>query len=237
MSEISKQNSGTLATLGLGGIAPAKYADDKAFNAVASGGKWLPRLQLFGGNSDAAKEGKIQMGSYGLVTSKDQLTPLGTEVDVLVLSWRPKAMSVGGEDIITEYNPQSANFKALVAKADEPDSGCMYGPEFLLWIPTVRKYATFMMGSKSSRREAPNLRAILDGQKDGKIPAATLKVTLIAGKKYKWHNPVVTVCSTPFDLPEDNDEMISVANDFNNPPESDTEMVTPEEKASAGRAR
>jgi hypothetical protein len=197
----------------LAGLAPK--VDDAAFDAVASGGKYLPRLQLFGSNSDAAKEGKIPNGTYGIVTGKDQLTPLGPEVNVLVISWRPKAIEIGDE-IIESYDHTSETFKSIVAKSETPDSGCMYGPEYLLWVPSEKKFVTFMMGSKSARREAPNLKAILESQKDGKIPAATLKCTLIAGKKHKWHNPVITVCSTPFEMPTI-DKLVEVANEFNNP--------------------
>ena len=235
MSEIEKAEVGGEIAAILG-TSVAKYADDSAFDGLASGGKWLPRLQLFGGNSDAAKEGKIQMGSYGIVAGKDQLTAVGNEVDCLVLGWRPKAMSLGGEDIITSYNPQSDSFKGIAAKSEEQDSGCMFGPEFLLWLPTQKKYVTFFMSSKSSRREAPNLKGILEGQRDGHTPAATLKVTLIAGKKYKWHNPVVTRCSTPFDFPTDLEELKSVVENFNNPSETEVEVVD-EKQTGSSRAR
>lgn len=232
---VAKSDAGSAPATGqnalasvLGGMTPAKYADDKAFGAVASGGDWLPRLQLFGGNSDAAKEGKIPMGHYGVVTSKDTIIPVGPEVDCLVLSWRPKAMSLNGDDILTNYNPQSAIFQDIVARSELPDSGCMFGPEFLLYLPGVKRYVTFMMGSKSSRREAPNLKTILEGQR-----AATLKVALLAGKKFKWHNPVATRCSTPFELPTDIEALKKVVEAFNNPKESDVEPLTKSE----GRAR
>lgn len=204
-----------------------KY-DDKMFEEVASGGKFLPRLQLYGGNSDLAKEGKIQMGTYGLVTNKDSVTALGNEVDVLVVGWRPKAIDMSGEDVVACYNPTSLLFKTIEAKAGEKDSNCMFGPEFLVYVPSTKTWATFLMGSKTARREAPQMKVLMGG-------AATLKVTLIKTQKYSWHASVVTKCSTPFELPP-SAEIIEKATAFNNPPEVEKELVE-ETPAANKRAR
>src|SRR5689334_16237518 len=77
--------------------------------AVAGASAFLPRIQLYGGNSDACKEGKIPIGHYGLATGKDDLQPLGPEVEVLVLAGRAKALQIG-ETIITVYDHQDPVF-------------------------------------------------------------------------------------------------------------------------------
>ena len=71
----------------------------------------------------------------------------------------------------------------------------MYGPEYLVWIPSVKALATFFLSSPTARRESASIHARLR-------KAATLKAKLINGKKHKWHGPVITPCSTPFDLPD-----------------------------------
>lgn len=197
-----------------------QYAgDDKDWTGVISASSYLPRLHLFGGNSDAVKEGKIGVGRYGLVRNKDQIDDLTAVVDVLPLSWRYKAMSMKEEQIVSFYDPKSAGFKDLQARAEIPNSSCTYGVEFLLWIPSLHLFATYYLNSKTARREAPNLRDILVSKR-----AASLKVQLITKGKFKWHGPVVTVCSTPIDLP-DPVEMMDQATRFANPKESAVEPV------------
>jgi len=206
---------------------PQQQHDDSIFEQVSSSGKYLPRLQLYGSNSDKAKEGVIQSGHYGLTSSKDQIDDLGKEVDVLIVSWRPKALDISGEEIIASYNPNSELFKNIQQRADVPNSSCMFGPEFLVYIPDKAKWATLMMGSKSARREAPNVKSHM-GQ------FATLKVTLAANKRYKWHATVVSSCSTAYDVPADEEIKEKVEN-FLNPPENENEPV--EEAASSDRKR
>lgn len=183
----------------------------KDFDTLASGGSWLSRIQLFGGNSDRVKEGKIQIGTYGFVVDKETITPLGAEVDVLVVSWRPLAIATQDDPIVSSHDRHSALFKDIEARSNnEKDSGCVYGPEFLLWIPALKKFATFMLGSKSFRREAPVLKGFMS-------KSATLKAKLVKADRFKWHVPVTTPCSTPFDLPSMED-LTAVAETFNNPP-------------------
>lgn len=207
----------------------AQKHDDKEFALVAVAGDWLPRLSLCGGNSDLAKEGKVPMGQYAMVNGKDVVV-LGASVDCFPLAWRPKAMSMTADGVVSNFDPTSDQFKDLAAKSEIQDSGCMFGPEFLLWVPEVKRYITFMMGSKSSRREAPNLKGLI-------AQPTTLKVTLLAGKKFKWHNPVIVKCSTPFAMPSDLEELKSVKDKFENPPKTPVvEKVDPVETGAA-RAR
>lgn len=200
----------------VGDMGVSKYADDTNFAAISSGG-FLPRLQLMGSSSNAVKESKIGQGCYALVKGKDQIEDLTKEVNVIVLAWRPKALEIGTENVLSVYNPKHADFTRIAEKSEEQDSGCMYGPEFLVWVPSAKTFATFFMSSKTSRREAPQLKGLL-----GK--AATLKAQLIKAKKYAWHGPVVTPCSAPLDLP-DMDKAREEAQKFNNPPENETEAA------------
>lgn len=179
------------------GLVP--QLDDKQLAAISSSGDFLPRLQLFGGNSDAVKKLQIDIAHYGLVTGKDTIEDMGREVDVLVICARAKALRIGADGtIITKFHPNDDEFKKIMEDSNVQDSGCMYGPEFVLYVPSVSKFATFFMSSKTARRVAGAVNARV-------CKAATLKSELIETKKYKWHGPVCVPCSTPMTLPSSED--------------------------------
>lgn len=202
-------------------LVPSKYGD-KDFDNLAKGGGWLPRIQLNGSGSAMVKEDKIKQGYYSLTTDKETFVDLTNSFDCLVVSWRPKAMRLG-EVIISVYNPQTPEFEKIVEDSGEPESGCMYGPEFLVWVKGPNKFATFFMSSKTLRREAPNLKTLI-----GK--AATVRSKLIKTAKYSWHGAVVGPCSTPFDIPS-LDEIKEQATKFANPSASTAEEAKPDDRA------
>ena len=103
----------------------------------------------------------------------------------------------------------------------------MFGPEFLVYLPAAKEFATLFCGSKSSRREAPALNALL-------TKPATLKSRLAETKKHKWQTMAITNCSTPFDLP-DLEKLKAVVEKFNNPPATTVEVA--EEPEGEERAR
>ncbi len=221
-------------------------ADDKAWGEVVAAGSYLPYISLYGGNSNACKEGLIGIGRYGLVRQKDKIEDLTAEFNVLALGWRYKAMQIG-DGIISNYNPKSPMFAKIRENSEVEDSGCMYGIEFLFWVPDLpaQCFATFYANNKTSRREAQNIRPFCPAPETtapngALIPAhgplpMTLKTQFLQKGKYKWHGPVATQCSTQFALPP-MDEMIEQATKFANPKETEVEAVKPEENANK-RAR
>ena len=205
----------------------SKYSTDDAFNQLAGSASFLPRVMLMGGNSKLVQTGDMTPGCYALIKgSNDNFVDLGREFNFLALAWRPKAMDVSDtEDVVSVYDNESEDFKAIVVKSATSDSGCMYGPEFLIWVPE-QGFATFFMSSKTSRREAPNLLPI------AKIGgAATLKSQLIKTKKFNWHGPVVTSCTEPFAALPDAEEVSLQLKAFNNPPERQVEKAPTDARA------
>ena len=198
-----------------------KHSDD-AFQSATQSGDYLPRLQLMTANSDKCKGGDFPTNHYALVRDQN-FQDLGPEVDVLIVTWRPKALEIGDE-LISVFDQTNPEFKRIQDKSFEADSGCMFGPEFLVYIPSVQAFATFFMGSKSSRREAGSVKAKLQG-------AGTLKSKKVSTKRYTWYTPLITACSTPIDLP-DQEELTAEVTKFNNPPETTIEKAekTDEEK-------
>lgn len=204
-------------------IQKQALAKNESFDAMVSGGDYLARFQLFGSKSDACAEGKIGIGHYGLVKD-DKITDIGQEVDVLVVAYRPKAVQTT-DVFIVDYHPDivdgeitNPTFKRIKDASTVKDSGCMYGPEFLLWVPSVQQFATYHMNSKTSRRESRNMEPLIGG-------AATMKSKLIEAGRYKWHGPVVVACTGGLDpLPTD-EQLRMEFEKFNNPPRNVIETV------------
>jgi hypothetical protein len=195
----------------------ASNVTEESFDLLSSG-TFLPRLQLFGASSNACKEGIIAIGHYGLTTTKDQVTDIGTELNCYPLSMRLKAMRLG-DQIVNFFDPASKEFKEVMEESKDADSGALCGPEFLLYLPEQNKFVTFFMCSKTMRRQAPKMKALLQPPR-----AARLRVNLIRTKKYSWHGPVIDPCSVPLPTPD-----IERARDeievFNNPKSSEIELV------------
>lgn len=202
-------------------VSESQAEQELALLEVGASSGFLPRIQLFGGSSDAVKESKINVGRYGLVRGKDQLEDLGSEVDVLVCAGRVKALDVSGDMPITSYDHKSDLFKEIAEGSGKENSRKMFGPEYLLYIPSIKTFATFFLSSPTARRESPAIHSRLR-------KAATLKAKLIAGKKHKWHGPVITQCSTPFDLP-DQEVLQGEISKFVNPKASDVEIASESE--------
>lgn len=212
-------NTGTdLVPAGVGGEIATMSPED--FALVSTAGDFLPRLQLYGGNSTAAKEGKIGIGCYGIVRSKDVIEDLGKSVDVVIVDGRAKALRVEKDNsIITKFDPNDVEFKKIMAESNVKDSGCMYGPEFLLYVPSAEAFVTFFMSSKTARRAAKNVYARMR-------KGATLSAELIKTAKYSWHGPVCNPSSAPFENMPSADDFTEASNKFRAEKGSEVETVT-----------
>lgn len=212
-------------------LTSGPLAKEGEFDNIITGGEYLSRLQLCSAKSNACAEGKIGINHYGLMRD-DNIIDLGLEVDLVFVSWRSKAVQ-SGDDFIVCYTPDfdekghvtNPLFKKIMAQSGVRDSGAMYGPEFLVYIPAANMFATLHMNSKTSRREAKNIKPLL-----GK--AATLKSKLIdpPNSSYKWQGIVVIPCSTPLETPPEDAERDEWTK-FHNPPENEVEVVADDDRA------
>lgn len=216
---VPSNNGGMLIPAEL--LAPGKYAEAKdSFSLVSTSSSFLPRFMLFAAGSNAVKKEQIGQGRFGIVRSKDDIEDLTKEVPVVVLGWRPKALEIDGSEVSSIFNPKSTEFKRISEKSEIKGSGCMFGPEFLLWVPTavVPCFTTFFMCSKTARREAPNVKSLI-----GK--AALLKSVLIETKQYSWFGPIATPYSGQISNMPDLKEIEDQTNRFKNPPENVAEKA------------
>lgn len=219
------QSGGALATMpDIGAMQQASAFSDN-FGAVAGVGvSFLPYLQLFSSGSDAVKEGKIGVAHYGYIEGKEKtITDLGKALLVVPLSYRTKAMKTKNTPDgkpLAFHNHKSKEFLEIRAIADDKnqkDSGCLYGPEFLLWLPEQQKYVTFFMGSPTARNAAVPIHALLP--RPGVLPkAGILTGVLIDNGTHKWHGPSIALSTQSWTPP--GEDLATVVTDFLNPRDS-----------------
>jgi len=209
--------------------------DSDEIESLTKTSEFLPQTRIYGSSASIVKEGKFPMGHFGLYVSGDNIIDLGDQVDCLVVDWRPRASSVGGDTPISffgkfndgnwEYSDGFTDFKDRAMSKQE---GYLVGLEYLLYYPSLKKYGLFLMGNPTLRRESANVKALV-----GK--AATLKIKLIKTAKFTWHGCTIFECTTPFDVP-DKASILSEVNTFRSPKDSDIEFVD-DSKGGASRAR
>lgn len=196
---------------------PAVEVTEDEFKSIVSG-DWLPRLQVVDSASKIAKKNLAAAGSYALVKGEDDVVDLTNQIDALVIHMRWTAIDMNGDTPIFNHERESAEFQRIEEESKTRDSGCMWGPEFLLWLSGVKSYATFMCGSATARREAKNVYKLLH-------KAATFKTHFIEKGRYSWYGPIVVECSSPFEIPGSED-IKAQALKFANPPKP-TEEAAP----------
>lgn len=217
-------------------LQPSKYGTELAHKQVG-GSSFLPRLQLLGASTNLCKKGKVPIGTYAVLRGKDVVVHLlGEEVVCLLVSWRPKAIRFGSGNDKTKvlYNPATPDFKKIEVDSTKSDSGCMYGPEYLVYIPTVNEFVTFHFNSATMRVASAGMYPNL-----GK--AVTCKVEFIEKGKHSWHGPVILNCSTPPPLPEDKEAFFATwkleMDKFNNPKEEEQLEEATDTGGTESRAR
>lgn len=192
-----------------------KY-DDKAFElANKSANTYLDRLQFMTSNSEKCKSGEFPINNFARVASQ-VYKDLGKEVDAIILAWRPKAVELG-DSPVTSYDPESEVYLDIAERSNDQNSGCMYGTEFLLWLPNENVFVTFYATGKTGRKEASHIRQFVGHG-----------VTFIGKKcensKYTWYTASVRECNSITNIPTA-DQYSPIVDKFNNPPENEVEVA------------
>jgi hypothetical protein len=204
------------------GLTPAKF-DNKAFKEASKAGDYLGRLQLMTGGTKEVKAEQFPANHFAHIKDKN-LEDLGDSVDVVVVAWRPKALDMN-DGVAEVFDQESSEFQRIEKQASVKDSNCMYGPEYLCWVPSINTFAVFYMGTASARRESPNMQARLE-------KGATLGKQFIETKNFSWWAPKITPCNEDLSPLPDADLLKKWWEKFNNPVTDDREKV---EETSGGR--
>lgn len=209
-------------------LVPASEAQNTvaSIDEVTSSAGYLGRLQLMTANSAVCKSGEFAVNHFAYIMDKAN-KDLGTTVDILVCAWRGKALDTGSDEIVESLDPQSEVYKNIQRKADTANSGCMHGPEYLVWIPELSKFATLFYGSKSARRESKSIHALLRC-------GATLSAKKCETPKFTWFTCTADECEDPGVMP-DQEELMTQIDNFINPPEPETPEV--DDSEDTGRAQ
>jgi len=219
----TEQTTELIPMKALGLTLPSELNLPEALTKTSS---FLPQVRVYGSESSLVKEGKFPMGHFGLYHSANQIVDLGTSFSCINIWARSRASVVVGEQPISHYKFESAEFQDFLNKAQAGEEGYLAGLEYLLWLPSVKNFALFLFGNKTLRRESANMKALIGR-------AATAEIKLIKTSKYTWHGCSIYPCSTPFDMPSMEDMQAQVEI-FKNPVESEIELATAK---SSGRSR
>ena len=170
-----------------------------SFDDVAQGTEYLSRIQLVT-KGKYVDMGKIPPGRWGVPQAGgEEIEDLGDQIDVIPFCYRPKALDISDpEAIVSNFDAKSEEFQRI--KNAPKNSGCLWGPSFLVLERNTGKLYELFFGNKSGRSEASKLRPFLPTEANGGNPSpATLKIRYKQTKDYGWHVPVITKCSEPFD--------------------------------------
>lgn len=182
-NELTKNESSALAAIPDFGVAAYSKADD--FSEIARPG-FLPRLAIINGMSKMAS--KILPGSIALIRSEDDFVDFGKECHLIPLLFRFAAMRFDPE-FEAFYDKSLPEFQKIVEDSQQPNSGCSYGPQFLVYVPATKELATFMFGSTSARPESHKMNARLR-------QPSKLKSKPVTSGNNSWHVPVVLPSDT-----------------------------------------
>lgn len=197
---------------------PVNEQVESYFGELSKGGfNFLPRLQLCGSSTKLAKEGRIPVNHYALVHSADSFDDMTKSVIVIPLRLRLKALDTSGDSPLSYYNPEGPEFRRIYERSTVKNSGCMAGPEFLIWIPDKERFATFYFSAPTARPESVNMK--------GRLGLACQLDSRMANSKKTgntWALPIVKPYSSPVTMPnpaETEREIIKFAT------EKDSEIV------------
>ncbi len=218
-------------------LPAVSIGSDEGFDKLAKGADFLGRLQLFSKNA-AVSKGLIAPGNWGVPEGDDQVTCIGKSVDCIPYARRPKAIDLSDtEAIITNYDMESDEFNRIADASLGKDSGCMYGPSFLIWERSTNRFLEYFCGTKSTRVESKKIfpflrlsvedikrRGLQDVEPHDPMPF-TMNIKFME-KKFSYHVPAVVPCSTPFTKGPSMKQLIFEMDRFLNPSDAGVEKDT-----------
>lgn len=243
--------SNAIVPLDLNALPSTSIGSLATFDEIAKGSDFLGRLQLFGKGKYVDK-GLVRPGCFGIPVSADEAIDLGPTVDILPLARRPKAIDMSDKPVISVYDETSDEFKRIAQQSEIKNSGCQYGPSFLVIERSTGRFLEYFLGAPTHRPEAkkiyPNLpltaadierMAAAGVDVTGMEPHGPIPVTLnrkYIEKEFSWYVPVVLECSTPFTNLPPMDKIVTEITKFLSQ-KSEVEDAPAEEQKKGRRAR
>lgn len=231
-----------------GAVVDRSDEEMQELERMSQGTDFLSRIQLYSKGPNIDKK-LIGVGCFGIPISKTEIFDLTVAIDVLVIERRPKAMDMSDTDnLIITYDSKSKEFCRIEERSKVQNSGCCFGPSYLVFERTTGKFYEFFCGSKSARIESSNINKYLPVT-PGMIKAEVTKETKVRGPKpctlrselvdngtWTWFIPKPEDCLTPFDKLPTLDELNKEITRFLKPDESEVETVDEtEDKGKRGK--
>ena len=221
-----------------GGIATKQTAEELvALDNLSQGSDFLKRIQLYSKGKHVDKK-LVEAGNFGVPLSAEKINQLGETIDVLIIDRRAKAIDMSDlENLIITYDSTSEEFMRIEAASTTKDSGCSYGPSYLVFERSTGKFYEFFCGSKSARIESSAINSYLpvtgrmieagvtDETKTRGPKPCTLRAHLIETPRFTWHVPKAEDCLTPFAKLPTMEQIGEEVNKFRNPDEPEVEVV------------
>ena len=160
---------------------------------------YAARLQLVS-KGKLVDSGKVRPGSFAVVDGEN-VTDLGPSVDCIPLACLDKALDVSGEEVSVAFGKDNPEYQRIAEAAGQPDSGCMFGPVYLLFERTTGSFLELFFNNKSGRIVADRLGALLPISKaaaeahgvEARAPqAANVSSKYIEKGRYAWFAPEIT---------------------------------------------
>lgn len=198
------------------GAEGGQFATPEAEQIVTTVGDYLPFIYL--GNAKVPPP-----GHFYLKLNRTTVVPLGEDIVMLLLAWRPKAMQFKPK-VLSFYDTQSEQFQEIQAicqggsKAAKKNKA--FGAEFLCTLPDVdpNRFCTYYLGNPTGRNEAPNLMSLL--KPDGDTPAKRQCIQhalFIDDGENQWFGPQTKDYDQTVVYPDLN-ETTKILDKFKNPP-------------------
>jgi hypothetical protein len=183
----------------------------------------IKNIKLCSAATNEVKSGLINPNHWGVVDfeDKENVVDLGKNPIVACLGYRPTGWNTSDEDNIhVTHDVNSPEFKEIIAKASEPDSGCFFGPEFLIYIPEYNEFVTYLVSSFTHKKKATTLK-MLSCVFEGEQPRKNLVEfgCTVIKKKHTYAVPEFKESDLELDLQKiDLKKMVEQINLFRDPP-------------------
>lgn len=128
----------------------------EAMNEIGS--DFLSELKFCAASEGRVKKGEFPMNHYALKRGNDY-KDLGEVVHGFIIRMVPKALDVSGDKPVSSFAKGSEAFEDISKRSNEQDSGCMWGPELLVWLPKAEEFAIMFLRNKTLRNENENFMA------------------------------------------------------------------------------
>lgn len=199
---------------------------DELVGELSKGGvNYLPRISLVQGISELATSRKALQGNFAVVVSKTDVRDIGEQFIGIALVSRVKAITYESTPPLSYFKPGTPGFDDVKAKALENVKNYAVGYEYLIWMPDLNMFATYHLGTQTSRPETKNLMPLL-----GKL--AKFKSEAVKGKKGSFYVPRIGASNDPVAALPPQEMVDFEVQRFMNPKDSEVEEVTESEGAS-----